>query len=285
MAHHWSDNVLTTAFTPRDYQVELLAAAREKNIIICLGHNSSKEFIALKLIHELGIELRRTHHHKNTIFNPKVTLYLSSDRGQSETTYNLVYHLTDLKVVNLNVGSIDIEWDTVTTDYQVIILNLETCLNALVCTYIDLNDVNLMVVEDCHKNYGKSEIDEIFGVYYAKSTTKPRILGLAGPLHNAGCPPGRLGAELEFLEKSLYSRAETASDIVTVLRYCSKPIEVILQCAPPSQNEVSTFLRNLVLTKKLFIKEHRFDPSEIYEGFQDEINGKNCRSSILLNFG
>lgn len=265
MAHHWSDNVHTTAFTPRDYEVELLAAAREQNTIICLGHNSSKEFIALKLIHELGQQLRL----KN---DRKITLYLVSE-GTGESAFNLIFHLTDLKVKNLiSISSNDIEWESVFYEHQVFVLSPEKCLNALKCEYLDLNTVNLMVIEDCHKNYVESELNEIFKNFYLESLTKPKILGLAGPLHNAGCPLGRLGAELEYLQNAFHSKAETASDIVTVLRYCSKPIEIILQCAPPASTELTDFLRDLVLTRQCFIQDHRFDPSEIYsDDFLEEL--------------
>lgn len=46
----------------------------------------------------------------------------------------------------------------------------------------------------------------------------PRILGLTAPLLNSTCDPGRLEGELRRLELVLHSAAETASDIVSVLR-------------------------------------------------------------------
>jgi endoribonuclease Dicer len=48
---------------------------------------------------------------------------------------------------------------------------------------------------------------------------KPRILGLTAPLLHSTCDPGRLEGELSRLEVVLHSAAETASDIVSVLRY------------------------------------------------------------------
>lgn len=211
MTYHWSDNVHTTAFTPRDFQVELLAAAREKNIIVCLGHNSSKEFIALKLLHERAHELRRQE-------NRRISLYICPN---GDSTYNLIFHLTDLKVINLNHAKRgEINWETIVDEYQILILSADALLDALICSYIDLTVVNLIVIEDCHRSNGKAELDDIFQNFYdhLDERQRPSILGLAGPLHSAGCPPGRLGIELEHLEKSLACKAETASDIVTTLR-------------------------------------------------------------------
>ncbi|KAJ6640017.1 Endoribonuclease Dcr-1 [Pseudolycoriella hygida] len=263
MSHHWSDNVHTTAFTPRDYQVELAAAAKEKNIIICLGHNSSKEFIALKLLHEKAHELRR-------LTDKKTSLYISYD---GESTYNLLFHLTDLKVLNVNkCNSQDVDWEKI-NDYHVLIMNPNDCLNALICSYIQFEDINLMIIENCHKRSGKEELQDIFN-YYSESSLKPQVLALAGPLHSPGCEPAHLSAELEYLEKFLQCKSESASDIVTVLRYCSKPIELVVQYAPPIEHGLTKLLRELVLTRKTFLKQHRFDPTEIYrDQFQDEIKG------------
>lgn len=263
MSHHWSDNVHTTAFTPRDYQVELAAAAKEKNIIICLGHNSSKEFIALKILHEKGYELRRQN-------NKKTSLFISFD---GESTYNLLLHLTDLKVLNVNkINRHDVDWEKI-NEFHVLIMNPDDCLNALICCYIQFEDINLMIIENCHKRLGKNELQDIF-TYYSESTIKPKVLALAGPLHSPGCEPAHLSAELEYLEKFLQCKSESASDIVTVLRYCSKPIELVLQYAPPTECEVTKLLRELILTRKTFLQEHRFDPTEIYrDQFQDEIKG------------
>lgn len=212
MAFQWADNLHTTAFTPRDFQVELLAAAEERNIIVCLGHNSSKEFIALKLILEKSYELRPHNGSK------KITIYITNDLDGGESTYNLIFHLTDLHVVNLNtVKPEDVDWEVCFNKHQVFIMNINLCLDALICSYLDLDEVNLIVIEDCHKKYGCAEFEQLFK-YVKDCVNKPKILGLAGPLHSAGCQLDQLCFHLELLEDMFGCKAETASDIVTVLR-------------------------------------------------------------------
>lgn len=206
----YEGNISSISFTPRYYQVELLAAAKEQNTIICLSQNSAKEFCALKLIQELSHELRSKE-------NRKISLFLTS----SPSAYNLIYYLTDLKVININDLEDDlVDWENL-NENQVVILEAETCLNALECSYIDLNDINLIIVDDCHLRTRKSDISEIFLKHYQKAIQKAKIFGLAGPIHNAQCLPARIGAELEYLESLMNSKAETASDIVTVLRWVS----------------------------------------------------------------
>lgn len=212
---HWQDNLSSTAFTPRDFQVELLAAASEQNIIICLGHNSSKEFIALKLILEKSHELRC---HNNGQTKKKLTLILTVTRTGGESIYNLIYHLTDLKVLNLNEKSDkSFDWDGYHRDYQVFIVNISKCLEAVIAGALDLSLVNLIILEDCHKNYDNPELVQLLE-FIKNCNERPKILGLAGPLHSAGCSTDRLAYHLEVLEKTIQCKAETASDIVTVLR-------------------------------------------------------------------
>ena len=200
-------NLSAVCFTPREYQIELLSAAKERNIIICLSSVSAREFCALKLIQELSHEVRRKD-------NRKISLFLTS----SKSAYNLIYYLTDLKVINLNdISEDEIDWENI-YDNQVILLETKQCLDALECFYIDLNRVNLIVVDECHNRTRKSDIIDIFFKHYKKALQKPKIFGLAGPIHSAACSPARLGAELEYLETLLKAKAETASDIVTVLR-------------------------------------------------------------------
>lgn len=211
---HWQDNLSSTAFTPRDFQVELLAAASEQNIIICLGHNSSKEFIALKLILEKSHELRR---HTNHVH--KVTLILTATSTGGESLYNLIFHLTDLKVLNVNEHSDEsFDWSTNLAEYQVIILNISKCLDAASIGAIDFSLINLIIIEDCHKNYSNYELVQLLQCI-RENGSMPKILGLAGPLHSAGCSTDQLAFHLEVLENTIQCKAETASDIVTVLRY------------------------------------------------------------------
>lgn len=208
LPNFYEGNISAISFTPRDYQVELLAAAKEQNIIICLPQNAAKEFCALKLIQELSYQLRS----KN---NRKLSLFLTT----SPSAFNLILHLTDLKVINLNDLEEDVvDWENLGS-YQVVILETEMCLKALDNSLLDLNRVNLIIVDDCHRRTRKADITAIFLKHYKNALEKPKIFGLAGPIHNAQCVPARLGAELEHLESLMRAKAETASDIVTVLRY------------------------------------------------------------------
>jgi endoribonuclease Dicer len=206
---NFDGNLSAVSFTPRDYQVELLSAAKERNIIVCLSSNSAREFCALKLIQELSEELRVADERAR-----KITLFLTS----SNSAYNLIHYLTDLKVVNLNEhNEEEFDWESIKQN-QVVLLETNQCLDALENFYLDLNSVNLIIIDDCHQQARKSDITDLFLKHYNSTLHKPKVFGLAGSLHSAACSSARLGAELEYLESLLKAKAETASDIVTVLR-------------------------------------------------------------------
>ncbi|XP_037712636.1 endoribonuclease Dcr-1 [Drosophila subpulchrella] len=269
MAFHWCDNNLhTTVFTPRDFQVELLAAAYERNTIICLGHRSSKEFIALKLLQELSRRGRQ---------RGRVSVYLSCEVGVSKepcSIYTMLTHLTDLRVWQ-EQPDMQIPFTHCWTDYHVSILRPEGFLSLLQGRDLLLSSVELIVLEDCHDSAVYQRIMPIFEEHIipAAPADRPRILGLAGPLHSAGCELQQLSAMLATLERNVLCRIETASDIVTVLRYCSRPHEYIVQCAPFEMDELSLMLADVLNTHKSFLVDHRYDPYEIYgtDQFMEEL--------------
>lgn len=206
MSFHWCDNLHLLTFSPRDYQVELLAAAFERNTMICLGHKSSKEFIALKLLQEMGREQR--------LLSTKISIYLSLNGAPA--MFTMLQHLTDLKVYQEPAGI----FNDLPPDYNVYILHPKTCIRLMREGVLKLCQVYLLVLEDCHQDSVHRDIREIFSDFYKIEyiSEMPKVLGLAGPLHSAGCDLAELSAMINSLEKTVQCRTETASDIVTVLR-------------------------------------------------------------------
>lgn len=208
MSFHWCDNLHTAVFSPRDYQVELLAAAFERNTMICLGHKSSKEFIALKLLQELGSKMGSQ--------TSKISIYLSS--CDTPAMFNMLQNLTDLKVYQYSSTSVCI--DDIPQDFNVYMLHPKMCLKLLLERKINVENINLLVIEDCHHDVIHSDVKAIFkNIFKPQQKRKmPKILGLGGPLHSASCDLAELSAMLNTLENTVQCKTETASDIVTVLR-------------------------------------------------------------------
>lgn len=72
-------------------------------------------------------------------------------------------------------------------------------------------------------------------------------------------------------------------------RYCTKPSEFILQCSPLKRDDFVDVLEELVTTRKAYLNDHRYDPSEIYsDEFLEELQGivslTNAFKVILTKF-
>ncbi|XP_021929010.1 endoribonuclease Dcr-1-like isoform X4 [Zootermopsis nevadensis] len=273
MAYHFNDNVYTKSFTPRDYQVELLDAAKEHNIIVCLGTSSSKIFIATKLIQELANAVRRPFQHGG-----KRTLYLVDTVAVVAQQASYIRHLTDLSVGEYTssdeVDMFDTEdWEQEFQENQVLVMTSQICLEIMKCGFMQMNFLNLIILDECHRALREHPMREIMKEFVT-CYERPRILGLTAPLLNSTCDPGRLEAEINRLEMVLHSTAETASDIVSVLRYCTKPKELVVECSLPTPGPLDEVLELHIKSAVTFISDHRYDPSEVYEDeFQEELKG------------
>lgn len=102
-----------------------------------------------------------------------------------------------------------------------IVTTLETCAQLIEEKKILPNQINLVVVDQCHKSDEKTKLDYILR-YFLSSNDVPRIIGLAVPLFNLTTIPGRIGREIEKIEALFECGIETASDIISILRLVIK---------------------------------------------------------------
>nr|CAD7399754.1 unnamed protein product [Timema cristinae] len=237
----------------------------------------------------------------------------------------------------------------------VLVMTSEVCLHVLQCQFLQMSEVNLLVLDECHRALREHPMRQIMKEFVSPCTQCPRILGLTAPLLNSSCDPSRLEGELRRLEMTLHSTAETASDIVSVLRgreeqiaccslgggkegnsccslgggeveiaccslkgrgegitcrslvackceklqsisclllryrYCSKPVELVVECAPHTPSTLDETLEQVIMGAREFLDDHRYDPSELYEDeFLEELQGipdpKIDPQSILSDF-
>lgn len=78
--------------------------------------------------------------------------------------------------------------------------------------------INLVIIDECHKSIDNNKLKFILQTILACENV-PRIIGLAVPLFNLTQEPGRLGLEIEKVEDTFQCEVETASDILSILRY------------------------------------------------------------------
>ncbi|XKL67863.1 hypothetical protein PGB90_003354 [Kerria lacca] len=261
MALPFGDNVHTKFFTPKEYQVELLEASKNRNIIACIGNIATKTFISLKLIQELSVPFRRSRKKKYALF--------IAESIQNATHYiSAIKHLTDLNLSNLMQYSLPLNKfvTEIISQSQVIIANNLQALELVSNGYISMNDIYLLIIDDCHycmiKNHPLNKL-----MQYIDSKENVRIFGMIYPLYTiSDLNPGKIEADLNELQEIMHCEIETTSDVVSILKYNCKPTEYLVECNIRNKDELDDIIRAEISDTITFLKEHRYDPSEIYEG-------------------
>ncbi|KAK3931803.1 Endoribonuclease Dcr-1 [Frankliniella fusca] len=265
MAYNFNDNVCTKSFTPREYQVELLDNAKDRNIIICLGTGPAKIFITSKLIVESAIEVRK---------NEKCTIYLAHNDNVVSFMATYLEYLTDLSVQSF------FEWNPkkfqeLRSNKQVLVMTPDICVNAVNEGLVNLSCVNLLIIDQCQLVVNVNHpLQQLMKIYGSLNGCKPRLLGLTPSLFSAGCDSSRLEWALNQLESALHSSVETASEIVSLLRFSTHPTERILECAVHEPGDIDNSIFQQIEEALTFLNDHRYDPFEIYdEEYREDLQG------------
>ncbi|KAG6799300.1 endoribonuclease Dicer-1 [Apis mellifera caucasica] len=265
MAFPLNDQIYTKSFTPREYQVELFYAAKDKDIIVCLGKNYEQTFLVIKLIQEFATNNRRL-----LSQGGKRSLYILTDEDKCTIKASYIQQLTDLKVLLCDTCS-TAEFIEKFEISHVLLATSKTCAQLLADKKILPHQINLVIVDECHKSINNSQLKFILQTILSCNNV-PRIIGLAVPLFNLTQEPGRLGLEIEKVENTFQCEVETASDILSILRYSPKPKEYVVEYAKSEKGELHITIENHILHAIEFLRDHRYDPTEIYnEEFYEDI--------------
>ncbi|XP_071644928.1 endoribonuclease Dicer-1 [Temnothorax longispinosus] len=265
MAFPLNDQVYTKSFTPREYEVELLYAAKEKNIIVCLGKNSEQTFLSIKLIQEFATNNRRL-----VSNGGKRAIYILNDEDKSTIIGTYIKQLTDLKVLVCDSGVLE-GFDKSFESSHVLVGTPKTYAQLISENKLLPCHINLVIVDECHKSIEDSNLKFVLQTFLLCNNV-PRIIGLAVPVFNLTQEPGRLGLEIEKVEAAFQCEVETANDILSTIRYSPKPREYVVEYDRGEKKDLYNTLKNCVLHAIEFLRDHRYDPMEIYtEEFYEDI--------------
>lgn len=217
------------SFTPRDYQIEILEAAKERNTIACLGTGTGKTFIAVMLIRENANEVRKPFDEggKRMFFLvPTVPLVTQ----QSKT----IKDHTDLSVGGyygeMAVDSWDKDkWTSEFQKHEVLVMTAEIFRIIVDHAFILLRQIKLLILDECHRTQGDHPYRQAMKCFLSLPPDEmPRIFGLTASLLNGKCKPTCLEKNLKDLEKNLRSTIVTASDLTDIQKYGTDPTEFIV---------------------------------------------------------
>ncbi|KAG7161841.1 endoribonuclease Dicer-like 2 [Homarus americanus] len=240
------ENVHSTIFTPREYQVELVDACLRRNTLTVLASRSTRTFLITMVTRELA-HLTRS----------------KEQGGRGQRTL-----ITGWSGPGLVRAGEAIQQNT----------------NLNVTTYTTLDHVDNWLPSRWSQAFREAQVLIRCG--------NCRILGMTSPVLSHACSPPQLESFLNHLQKASSCRVDTASEIVTVLRYVNKPVEKIVMCCDPSpdeRSEVELEVRRLVEDALSFLNDHRYDLVEVYgPEYQEFCDGlpdpNNEPRQILMDF-
>ncbi|XP_050699667.1 endoribonuclease Dicer-like isoform X6 [Eriocheir sinensis] len=252
------ENVHSTIFTPREYQVELVDACLRENTMTVLASRSTRTFLITMVTREMA-HLTRSGRQRTLITGWSGPGLVRVGEAIQQNTNLAVTTYTTLDQVDSWPPP---RWGQAFREAQVLIMTLEVLERGMMADVLPLDMLNLLVITDAHRMATCPTVHKILN-----SCVGCRILGMTSPVLSHSCSPPQLESFLNHLQQASSCRVDTASEIVTVLRYVNKPLEKIVMCRDPSQEEMSeveTEVRRLVSQALEFLGEHRYDLVEVY---------------------
>lgn len=251
--------------------MELFYAARSRDIVVCLGKSSEQTFLVIKLIQEFATSNRRA---LSDGGRRSVYILRNQEKCSSKATY--IRQLTDLTPLVCDHSSTEGFAEQLETGH--VLLATPVGLARLLRERTILPEqINLIIVDECHKFADDEDLSYVVKAVRREGREgeeKTRIIGLAVPLFSLTHEPGRLESELDRIEGTLRCQVETASDILSILRYSPKPREFIIEHRTTSTiSSLQSFISTEISKAIEFLVDHRHDPTEIYtnEEFLEDI--------------
>lgn len=79
---------------------------------------------------------------------------------------------------------------------------------------------------------------------------------------------------MKFISNKLFSSIETSSDVVSILRHCCKPKEILIECALRTEDHTDNRIKTMIKSLTDFLNDHKYEPASIYgddEEFGEEL--------------
>ncbi|KAK4155792.1 dicer-like protein 1 [Chaetomidium leptoderma] len=251
--------------SPRDYQLELFELAKTQNTIAVLDTGSGKTLIAALLLRwtiQNELEDRSKGRPKRIAFFlvDKVALVFQQ---HAVLACNLDYPVE--KFCGDMIEEVDARkpfWDKAFNENMAIVCTAEILWRCLSCSYIRMDQINLLVFDEAHHTKNNHPYARIIKDFYAAvedAHKRPRILGMTASPVDAQIDPKIAAAELEGL---LHSQIATVADPASMQHSSSKlKREVLVEYdrKPPDwETGLNQALRHLVGDQHVFQKPFAF---------------------------
>ncbi|GAA0158861.1 hypothetical protein LIER_15782 [Lithospermum erythrorhizon] len=206
----------------RNYQLDALEKALKENTIVFLDTGSGKTMIAIMLLRSYAHTIRKPSPSFAVFLVP--TVVLVSQQAKAITMH------TDLKV-GMYWGEMGVDfWDAATwkkqqDDYEVLVMTPIILLNALRHRFLNLDDIKVMIYDECHNARGKHPYARLMTEFYhpaaSKNSPLPRVFGMtASPIKSKGSKSEEsYWKEIHELENLMNSKVYTCQSDTVLAEY------------------------------------------------------------------
>ncbi|KAJ7958428.1 Endoribonuclease dicer-like protein [Quillaja saponaria] len=172
-------------YNPRRYQVKLFEVAMKRNTIAVLETGAGKMMIAVMLIGEIGQAIKSSGRTKLIIFLAP-TVHLVNQQCKvikGHTTFEVGEYYGAKGVDGWNME----RWEKETIEHDVLVMTPQILLDALRKAFLTLENVCLLIIDECHRAIGNHPYTQIMKEFYHKSNERPKVFGMtASPVVKKG---------------------------------------------------------------------------------------------------
>ncbi|XP_031345881.1 endoribonuclease Dicer-like [Photinus pyralis] len=251
-------------FIPRDYQLTIMEIGIKRNSIIFLPTGTGKTLIAVMILKRLAEPLQRP-----LSQGGKVSVMLVTTVALVDQQSKYLKALTDQDVaaysgdMNVDYWS-DSTWRDQLEHNQVLVMTTQILVNILQRSLLSLNDVNLLIFDECHNGVGDHPMTQVMS-YYPNLRDPPRVIGLSATLLNRKCTPAEVLKEVSVLERTFHSKVVTVPDLECLTGYSTNPQEEIRVFSSHTPSEVDGLaircLKDLIsVVKKINVDKTSISP-------------------------
>ncbi|KAI7902630.1 uncharacterized protein BX663DRAFT_509905 [Cokeromyces recurvatus] len=250
---------------PRDYQYEIFKKAIVENVIAVLDTGAGKTLISVMLIkHMLSIENEKQCENKD--YKKKITFFIVDRVPLVFQQGGVIKANCDANIKELcgemNVDSWDKEmWREIFENNDICILTAQIYLDVLRRSFLTLDEVNLMIFDECHHAVKGHPFNLIMYEFYHQWRLKPKIFSMtASPICSSS---KKIFNSIIILETNLNCKVYTAINTPSLQLAANKPLESIVYYSMMPIRDASSSYR--LYSKQKYIE---YDMSQYYFPFR-----------------
>nr|GME03909.1 endoribonuclease Dicer homolog 1 [Ipomoea batatas] len=215
----------------RQYQLDVLEQAKQKNTIAFLETGAGKTLIAILLIRSLYTDLQKQNKKILAVFLvPKVPLvYQQAEVIRERTGYQVGHYCGEMGQDFWDARRWQREFET----KQVLVMTAQILLNILRHSIIKMESINLLILDECHHAVKKHPYSLVMSEFYhtAPKGKRPSVFGMtASPVNLKGVSSQvDCAIKIRNLESKLDSVVCTVKDRKELEKHVPMPSEIVVE--------------------------------------------------------